>query len=216
MWPIWIVVGVVAIAAMISMIYMWWLQNKQGYEPLPIESDKLIPILRIGPDARNGSAGEIGGVGGGDDGIILVYRSESGLSPVELDSKVIARIHAEYPDYSIKPLPIPLEPGYNAFRIGEKQMNWYRGAFGTPPTSIFHVMTIPLELFVRWTFLPTWMLIDFVDHIGKCYAALIVPTDAIKRGLKYTVPKLNLIEGHDSLYTNSKGAMMLGGGGVEK
>lgn len=220
MWSIYIALGIVTLAGIISVIYMWWYKSRRGFTRLAVESEKLTIIGECVIRAESGYQAFTE-----EAGQVLVYSSASLLSPMELDAKALEVMHRDYPDHAIIPLPIPLEPGYNAFRIADKQLTWLSNAMVAWRSSVFHALMLPLELFLRWSFLPTWMMIDFVDHVGRYYAAVIIPKASIERleasggscsarssaapapsrnALRFSSPSIRFIESYSGLYASPK------------
>lgn len=196
-----VVVGLVLVAAIISMLYMWYVTTRAGYRRMVLPAETVQPIATLSPTSPTSSAP----AGTAAEATLVVYRSESAISPMELDAKAVDAIHAAYPEHYIRPFPVPLEPFYNVFRIWEKQTTWLRNASISWRTSAFQLAIMPIELFLRWTFLPTWMLIDFVDHVGIYYAALVIPKAAVEAGCSYPIPTTRFIESHDGLYAAEAG-----------
>jgi hypothetical protein len=151
---------------------------------------------------------------------IVLVRSPEYKNPIELDIYSRSLIHAHFlssrephatevsasaPTETVIPLDVPLEPGYNAYRAMEKQVTWYRSASWVWRSSPFHALLIPFELFARWLFISNWIILDFFDHVGKIYAALVVPPSLspllpLIMSLKSRRLPISFIESFEGLY----------------
>ena len=207
-WQFVLVVGLILLVIVISWVYVYWMKRRYGYQALDIPPNAIYLAGRIVDDRDPNNPA-----------LLVVYREENYLEAWELERNLARLASSKYPSYVLHPLHVTTEPGYNAFRIVEKQKHWLQQAPKTWTSSIFHLMAAPIEIVLRWHYFPIWTMIDFVSHTRHVAAGILIPeasglssSDVDK---KVKDGELRLIETSDNayvLYGRTNGSVTSGPG----
>lgn len=158
-----IIVGVIIIAAVITVTYSIWLRYVAGYYEMDVPYEKVVPVASV-HDVAGRMIGEL-----------IVYRERDSMPPEKLDSIMWKRA-SEYfgnGNITITPIKVTRDPGYGVFRVYHKNKALLVAAKEEWSSSIFHFLTMPAELFIRATLFPWMTLVDLVSHDRKMAACIV-------------------------------------------
>lgn len=196
-WPYWFVIGLVLLAALVTIAYVIWITSMLGYEELQVPNEVIYPIACIYLPNAETSTMELGG-------IVFIYRDNDLQAPWQLEDKVKTKLSpSDWGDsMKLEKLGITKEPGYNSFRIYHKNKELMQHAYQTWTSSVFHAMVMPIELFLRVSLFPLWTMIDFVSHERKVAAGLIVLPNLYNNlaVLECVQSNVSIIEAYNSIY----------------
>ena len=187
-----IVIGLLVLAALISSVYISSRVINNGYTLLDVNTEEFKTVATIPGKTHD------------EDISVVVYRSRIQKPGWELTQELHNEMMKRYDGYSARDIKIGLEPGYSAFRIYEKQRDWTISALTEWPTSIFHAIILPIDVFVRSMYFTTWTMIDFVSR-DHCIAAAIVTK---KESDIFNHLDVSLIETHVSRDSSTSGLYM--------
>lgn len=162
--PFYIVIGLLVAAVLISMAYLFWVEKVWDYQELDVKTGEVSVIGRIVdplfPD---------------QPALLVVYREEYPQEPWKLQQALEKKLKDALPYYQVQPVHVSKEPGYNVHRIWQKQKEWAKNTVRNWRSSLFHVLTFPIDFTLRWIYLPVWTMIDFVSHDRRTVAAVAFP-----------------------------------------
>jgi hypothetical protein len=190
MFSYWLVIGLIVVATIVSVMYIYLARTRWGYEALDIPVGEVYLIGKIvDPQVPDKPA------------LLMAYREEYQQEPWKLQQMLEKKLLAKYPDHRIEPVHVTKEPGYNSYRIMLKQKEWAKSTYKNMRTSLFHMLSLPVELILRWMYLPIWTVIDFVSQDRKVAVALVVPPDlAVPDAKRSEEADISVIESYGQLY----------------
>jgi len=206
-WPLLFVIGLVIIAALISMLYMMWLQSVLDYSALGVEEFELNIVAEIRLDNERSEVGDAangveGAASEGEVAYVVIYREDQPKPAWQLSRQLRSRAKERFPGWIIEEAHMSREPGFNAFRIWNKQREWFFAASQEWMGSAFHAFVMPIEILVRFTLFPVWTMIDFISHERCAVAALVMPSCIHEKLARETFKDLSLVESYYDVYAS--------------
>jgi hypothetical protein len=194
-WPVWFVVGLVLIAALVTVAYVVWLSSIAGYTEVKIPNEEFSPLAEVLLcDERTGEEELIG--------YVVAYRNAEPQSPWQLDEKLESKVASERKG-KLEHMTVIKEPGYNSFRIYHKNKEMLKDAYKAWSNSAFHAIIMPLELLLRASLFPLWTMIDFVSHERRVAAGLVLFPDVYLSpdAMSQIKASVSVVEAYNTLYT---------------
>lgn len=189
---------VIAVAALISIIYVWWMINVSGYVLVNTPSDEICVIGRVDP--VTGDVDKCAGKPLPDEPYLIVYQAKNPSAPWELFEKLTELARDELPEHELVQVLVTKDPGLTTFRIITKQKEWAKAALRTWSSSIFHLAMAPIELIMRLIYLPVWVIVDFISHDRKAVAAIAMPKSSWIDHRRGRLPAFSIIETTNGIY----------------
>lgn len=202
-WPLLLVIGLVLIAALISVAYIIWLQSSAGYRELQVANDAVSIIADV--YLTDGDATPTASPSGTLAGHIVVYRDTNLQSPWQLADQLKAKIEptiSDDPAKKFEAVTVVKDPGYNSFRVYHKNKDLLVYAYKAWTNSVFHALVMPIEILLRASLFPLWTMIDFVSHERRVVAGLVLYPELASRPETVSLIEdcISIVEAYDALY----------------
>lgn len=197
-WPWWFVIGLIVLAALITIAYTIWIKSIAGYTEIQVPNGEVIPVAEV---CVNPDADAIIPIG-----LIVLHRDNDMQVPWQLNERLSSKVTDMLAPNETKLLPLTVvkEPGYNSFRIYHKNKDTFLHAYKAWTNSVFHATLMPLEVLLRASLFPLWSMIDLVSHERRVSAAFIpyfsFDGNGVDRFLSELEKSISIVETYGSIY----------------